>query len=661
MVSFTDTYEIKSVLGKGGMSTVYLAEHKRLHTFWAVKEVKRNQVTRFDFLAESNILKRLRHPMLPRIVDIFEDTEHIRIVEDYVEGISLDDLLKQEKKINEAQALQWFRDLCDVLIYLHGQKPFPIIYRDMKPSNIMLQPDGSLKLIDFGIAREYKESSGADTTYIGTRGYAAPEQFGTAQTDARADIYSLGVTMYHLVTGKSPYDPPYGFVPVRQLDPKLSLGLEHILGQCTQAEPSDRYQNVHELEDDLEHIYRFDLAWKKVRRINRTRVVIVAFLFFLSFGLMGIGHLQLGVEKDDLYQALLHSASEQYISDFSSSINLLDSARDLYPNRPEPDRQQTYALYLNEKWQECIDFGLKTLNEYGNDSQTRLIVASAQFQLGEYEEAGENFRLGGEVENLSSNYKRDYAVCLGRLGQVDEADQVLELLRKSGATDDVTAYVSGEVSAAKGDYVAAESNFKDSLSTTKDDLLIRRCYLGLGSVYRECTALARTGGSPIPNPATKSVEVLSQGIMINSLRYDSSFWELLAMAYFESYHTDTSVPQEYLKRASECFTRVIELGVTKDYLYSNLYTIYYEMEEYDHAEKVLEDFESMFPDSYLPHAFRGMLLITIENEKDQDSRDYSKAVDEYEVAGGMIRDSDDTTYYQQLGTLIENLKSNGWI
>lgn len=111
--------------------------------------------------------------MLPRIVDIFETAEAIYIVEDFVEGITLDDLLRQQKKVDEAQGLQWFRDLCGVLRYLHNQKPNPIIYRDMKPFTIMLQPDGTLKLIDFGIAREYKENSSADTTYVGTRGYAA--------------------------------------------------------------------------------------------------------------------------------------------------------------------------------------------------------------------------------------------------------------------------------------------------------------------------------------------------------------------------------------------------------------------------------------------------------------------------------------------------------
>lgn len=301
VTTFNDTYEIKHQIGKGGMSTVYLAEHTRLHTKWAVKEVRKNQAVRFDFLAEANILKRLQHPMLPRIVDIYETAEAIYVVEDFVEGITLDDLLRQEGKVDEAQGLQWYQDLCGVLRYLHNQQPNPIIYRDMKPSNIMLQPDGTLKLIDFGIAREYKEDSSADTTYVGTRGYAAPEQFGKAQTDARTDIYALGVTMYHLLTGKSPYEPPYQFVPARQLVPGLSHGTEYILNKCVQSEPSDRYQSVDDLLYDLEHIYLFDKAWKKYRNAKRIRVAIVAVMLAGSIGLMVGGQAVMAQEKEDTY------------------------------------------------------------------------------------------------------------------------------------------------------------------------------------------------------------------------------------------------------------------------------------------------------------------------------------------------------------------------
>lgn len=599
--------------------------------------------------------------MLPRIVDIFEDADSIYIVEDFVEGITLEDLLEQEGSIEEALGFQWFRDLCEVLNYLHGQEPNPIIYRDIKPSNIMLQPDGTLKLIDFGIAREYKQDSDADTTYVGTRGYAAPEQFGRAQTDARTDIYSLGVTVYHLLTGKSPYEPPYGFVPVRELNPELSRGIEHILDKCIQPEPDARYQSVDELLDDLKHIYRFDLAWKKYQNAKRIRVAIVAAMLAASIGLMAGGHVLIGQETEALYNSLLEQASGLYTSDYSSAAAILDEARSLLPERAEADRQQTYALYLNSRWQDCVDFGLGALTEFGEDNQTRLTVAAAQFELSDYENAAQNFYQGAQNSELSIDNMRDYAVSLGRMGQIGEAGEVLSQLKGRGANPDVTAYVQGEVYYAQKDYLAAEAAFLDALEQTDTDTLIRRCYLALGDVYRDCTALVRVNASPISNPATKSVAVLSEGIMQNSLRYDSTFWEMLAMAYFESYHTDPSVDANYLRRAVECFDRVIELGVTKDYLYCNLYTIYYEMGDYDKAEQSLSDFEAIFPDNYMPHALRGMLLITIENNKEQNNRDYSGALTEYELAGDMLRSSDDATYYQQLGTLIDNLRSNGWL
>lgn len=655
---FNDTYEIKSIIGRGGMSTVYLAEHKRLHTRWAVKEVCKQQGAKFDFLAESNILKRLKHPMLPTIVDIFEDPVNIYIVEEFVEGITLDGLLKQQKKVDELLVLQWFRDLCDVLGYLHTQQPNPIIYRDMKPSNIMLQPDGSLKLIDFGIAREYKQESNADTTYVGTKGYAAPEQFGTAQTDARTDIYALGVTMYHLVTGKSPYEPPYQFVPARELDKTLSRGIEFILNKCVQLEPESRYQNVDELLYDLDHIYRFDKAWRRVRAVKRARVAVIALMLAASAGLMASGWMVMAQEKEDQYSTLLAQASEFYTSDYDRMIAMLDEARELFPDRVDADRQQTYALYLNGKWQKCVDFGTAALKKYGMDTQIRVSMAAAQFELGEYEQAAAGYAQG---DNLSEDNLRDYAVCLGRLGNISQAEQVLADLTSKGAHPDVTQYVQGEVYLAQEDYLEAEAAFLSALDQAETPALTRRCYISLGDLYRDCAALARVGGSPISKPATKSAELLSSAVVQEGLRYDSALWEALALAYFESYHTDTSAPSSYLTRAADCFNRVIELGVTKEYLYTNLYTIYYELEDFDNAEKALSAFEAVYPNNYMPHALRGMMLITVENKKEQNQRDYSAALAEYETAGSMIRSSDETTYYQQLGTLIDSLRQNGWL
>ena len=250
---FKDRYRFVRTLGQGGMGSVYLVENIKLGTLWVIKEISKKSDLRVDFLAEPNILKKLEHPALPRIFDILEDAESLYIVVDYIEGESLEKKLAEEGCFPEATVLEWAGQLCGVLDYLHEYKPNPIIYRDMKPANIILARSGALKLIDFGIAREYKANSENDTVYIGTRGYAAPEQYGAGQTGATADIYSLGVTLYRLLTGKSPNEPPYEIKPVRFFNQSLSRDIERIIIKCTRPNPLERYQSIKELAGDIDN------------------------------------------------------------------------------------------------------------------------------------------------------------------------------------------------------------------------------------------------------------------------------------------------------------------------------------------------------------------------------------------------------------------------
>lgn len=245
-------YKILNVVGKGGMSVVYLAMNERANKQWAIKEVRKDgmqsfEVVKQNLVAETDLLKKLNHPHLPSIIDVIDCDDTFLIVMDYIEGNPLSKALETSGAQNQDDVIEWAKQLCDVLGYLHSRKP-PIIYRDMKPSNVMLKPDGNVMLIDFGTAREFKYSSVADTTCLGTQGYAAPEQFGGhGQTDARTDIYCLGATMYHLVTGHNPATPPYEMYPIRQWNPMLSSGLEEIILKCTQRNPEDRYQSCAEL------------------------------------------------------------------------------------------------------------------------------------------------------------------------------------------------------------------------------------------------------------------------------------------------------------------------------------------------------------------------------------------------------------------------------
>ncbi len=345
-------YRIIRQIGRGGTSCVYLAENIRIHNYWAIKEVYKSGftgtgVTSSALIAESSILTKLRHPGLPAIIDIITTPKSYLIVMEYIEGVSLKDYLLKNKVCSQDDVVKWGIQLCDVLNYLHSQ-PIPIIYRDMKPANIMLRPNGDVVLIDFGMARKFNPSSVHDTTNLGTHGYAAPEQYSNdTQTDSRTDIYSLGMTLHHLVTGKDPCIPPFGVSPIRTINPSLSIQLEQIINICTRYDISQRYQNVSTLKNDLENINNtpkvpvFPNGEPKPK--NKTGIIIAVavciFLVLISGAIAGVvgvyGKIIDGVMdyvSDDTYRE-----SEYYVE-----INAADT-RQVYVFVPE--KSGYYNIY----------------------------------------------------------------------------------------------------------------------------------------------------------------------------------------------------------------------------------------------------------------------------------------------------------------------------
>ena len=284
-------YRILSEIGRGGMSVVYLAINERANKTWAVKVIRKDSAqdpssVHRHLAAETSLLKRLRHPNLPSIIDVLDDKDSLIIVMDYIEGTSLLERIKENGPQPEDEVIRWGIQLCDVLGYLHRQDP-PVIYRDMKPANVILKPDGNVSLIDFGTAREYKyDAKDEDTTCLGTRGYAAPEQFGgKGQTDARTDIYCLGATLYHLLTGHSPAEPPYEIKPLSFWMPHYrDSGLEKMLLKCTKPDPSERYRDCKELMYELHHYKDNDLAG-----IRRRKKQWMFFVTCLLTGCIGLG------------------------------------------------------------------------------------------------------------------------------------------------------------------------------------------------------------------------------------------------------------------------------------------------------------------------------------------------------------------------------------
>lgn len=325
-------YKILNKIGQGGMSVVYLAMNERANKQWAIKEVRKDgtkdyEVVKQGLIAETDILKRLNHPHLPSIIDVIDCDDTFLIVMDYIEGRTLDYWLKKEGAQPQERVVEWAKQICDVLGYLHSRKP-PIIYRDLKPSNVMLKPDGKIMIIDFGTAREFKEQSIEDTKCLGTQGYAAPEQYGGhGQTDARTDIYNLGATMYHLLTGHNPSLPPYEMYPIRQWNPSLSSGLEEIVTKCTQRNPNDRYQSCAELMYALEHFDELDIEYRKKQKRRWVSFLAASSLTVVSLiGCLGFKIAENATIKNS-YDGYLRSASnaasqEEKVEYYRDAINL---------------------------------------------------------------------------------------------------------------------------------------------------------------------------------------------------------------------------------------------------------------------------------------------------------------------------------------------------
>ncbi|OZG49774.1 serine/threonine protein kinase [Pseudoscardovia radai] len=257
-------YRLLDVVGRGGMSLVWVAADLTLNKLWAVKQIRAEAVydarIRESFLTEAELMKRFDHPGIPRIVDLVHEESRLYVVMDYVEGRTLRDILRDEGPRPPERVVDWGLQLCDVIGYLHGRAP-AVVYRDVKPGNIMLTPEGRIRLVDFGIAMVTGGSGGegggdggagdgaGGARGVGTPGFSAPEQFDApADVDERADIYGIGATMYALLSGRHPGRGRQAFpwsCPPR---------LRETIRRCMSRDPSHRYASCADLAYALDHV-----------------------------------------------------------------------------------------------------------------------------------------------------------------------------------------------------------------------------------------------------------------------------------------------------------------------------------------------------------------------------------------------------------------------
>lgn len=431
-------YEILKVIHSSGMANVYLVTDKNLNKQWCLKEIKKSEAGRdkieyYSLLQEANIMKSLNHSSIPRIVTIENDdeTDSIFIVMDYVDGLSVKAILQREGIIKESMAVSWMKQLCQVMIYLHNRKQ-PIFYRDMKPDNIMIQSDGNIKLIDFGISVVIKEKGQKIEKALGTRGYAAPEQCRSGNVcDLRSDIYAMGKTFYFMLTGYNPASiPKEKLLPIREANTSVSVGLDTIVNKCMMGNPDDRYQNCEELLYALQNYKIYDTAYRKKARfkINSTIFLFLmgAFLIVSSFIPLGMHNSQ----KNETYKRLYEIASqsgkqEDYISVISENpVNLL-------PYEGYIESIKSDGVFTKSEEEKLLSFINPNLMEIKNNKD----YGKLAYEIGKlywfyYENQEEGILTSNKwfKDAITEGYEKEYATVYNQLGNFrkDIATSILE-------------------------------------------------------------------------------------------------------------------------------------------------------------------------------------------------------------------------------------------
>lgn len=631
-------YEILKEIGRGGMSVIYLAMDNRLNKSLAVKDIRKRDESNSEILihslvVEANMLKRLDHGSLPRIYDIIEDEGDIYVVMDYIEGESLQEKIERDRIIPAEIVIDWAMQLCDVLDYLHTRKPNPIIYRDMKPDNVMLTPDNKIKLIDFGIAREYKAENLTDTTNLGTKAYASPEQVSGVQTDERTDIYSLGVTLYHLVTGKSLNEPPFEIRPIRTWDPSLPEGLEYIIEKCTQAEPDQRYQNCKELAYDLENIDKLTRSYKKVlyKKVSVFAIFVMMFLTFSMTAVFGYN----GMKKEHFqdYMKIVNEASIALINgEETNAIELLEEAILVDHKRPEA-YINLLDIYISI---DETDTGIAKIRSYMNDK---------------YGNIHRNNELLFKMGMTYFDVNRDYQSALQYFAKTDVEE-----------IEAVQYYISlattmGSLNLDYDQFLEELIDFEKYNDTLRNDVKKIENYNALANIYLSYRGQIEDANSMtirVIEKAQKILEILDDK-QLNVLYLDK-FENKLAQSYYSRAIIEPEEQKKQLdfNRAIEHYTNLLDYDTfTSEEILETIGVIYREMGAYQKAAQQFKSIIEQYPSYIAAYVQLGNLLLDQEQSKPEDERNFTAVKKVYERAS-QVEGMNDNDGYKKLKNRLMN-------
>ena len=674
-------YTIVEKLGHGGYGDVYRAFDANLQLDVVVKKLKDLRKSENGGREEVDVLKQLHQENLPAVFDFFVEDGQAYTVMSLIPGQDLEEVREKYPRFNQKQVLYWAKQLARALAYLHTRKP-SIIHSDIKPSNIMLKPDGDVCLIDFNISLaitgDYSYASGT------SKGFSPPEQypdFGfylektgaqlynteyddrTSQAvtimrktigsgiDERSDIYSLGATLYTLITGEKPSSHYWNNGSILDKNVNISPGFAHIIDKMMQLDPDDRYQNGVELLDALDNIIELDDRFIELKRKRRGHRAITFLMFATSACLMVSGYFIRKRELDIEYNSVINEIRDNIGNGDYDIDSLLDEAQSILPKRIDAYEAKVESLYKSGNYNECISYGTDAIDSPKYDVITKddkdslgnmfYIVGNAYYENEDYSSAIANFQKAIEYNATNPLFYRDISISEAKNGNTEDAITYLNYAVDHGLEEDSIQMAKGEIEFSKTNYDLAIESFERAFELSTDDSVKRR------DMVLEINTYKKMGNESLD----KAIEFMKNR---EGEFGDGSPYLIESMADMYARKGDYQNAATYLAKLKN-------MGDISLRTYSNIAIVYQNMGDMSNAKKYLNEMIDTYPNEYESYMRYAMFEADEQSRLPNESRNYSDFAKYYNKAVELYQNAKaDDVEMKKLSSMAEQLKSGGW-
>ncbi len=744
-----DTFKDITQIGSGGGGTIYKAYHKRLDIEVVLKKIHTSQLKSIDHKAERDILIKLKNDYIPQIYDFIEYGDDVFTVMEYIPGQSFAQLLEQKKQFSQKDVAKWLEQLCEVVDYLHSQKP-AIIHCDIKPANVMLTPQGNVCLIDFNISGVKSEEGIATIGY--SNGYAPVEQFavvarrlekskgmmnavspqiktlnikdydktevadcyddktevidfdddkteiteglfaekGSQQkiksslmrifsdeewelaknteksvgknlmVDEKTDIYSVGATMYHILTGVKPQPFFKQQIPILSINPNVSESLVYVIQKAMELNPNKRFNNSHQFLKTVRNMSTVDKRYKGLVRKQILTFLTTIILTAASAITVVIGQQVMKEERNDTYEAFIEEMqTARNEQGYEKVEEIYEKAVGLLPENQEAYYEMSMAYYEQKQYDKCIVFLSEDVFTNGeveidnNYGRFYYINASCYFEREDYSSAISYYKEALKLQAEETLYYRDYVIALAREGRISEAEKILEEAVNRGISGDVISLLNGEIALLAGNYSDSEKHLKTCIEETKDDYMKLRAYTKLDDVYS--LSLAEEEQYDI------RITYLKEVLDALPAKYQVTLLERLAQVYID--YSDVKERELNCQNAIDVFMKMEELGYATFTSKYNIAVLYEKKGDYSSALKQLNTMLDNYPDNYNIYKRLAFVELEIQGTKLNADRNYESFVEYYEKAVSLYQENaqGDDVEMLSLQQLYSDVMANGWL